>query len=131
MEFSLEPVELSKEIILNKVTEEAIFEFYGIKIQKGLFCSVLRNDACPTVSLFRNSTGRLIYHDFGDGSHLDCFGFVQAKFNVSYYMALQIIANDFGIVNRATLKKNKPKLEFSGIRVETTEQTRIQVEIRQ
>ena len=111
MEFSLEPIELSRELILNKYSEEEIFEFYGVPIKKGLFCSKLRNDAHPTVSLYRNKNGRLIVHDFGDGTSRDCFAYVQALFNVSYYMALQIIANDFGIINRKTLKKNKAKIE--------------------
>jgi hypothetical protein len=68
--------------------------------------------------------------DFGDGSCLDCFGFVESKFNVSYYMALQIIANDFGIITRPDLSKNKPKIQYSGNKIEETSQAKIQVEIR-
>lgn len=130
MEYSLEPIELSKELILSKYSEENIFEHYGVPIQKGLFCSKLRSDSHPTVSLYRNKHGRLICHDFGDGSSRDCFAYVQALFNVSYYMALQIIANDFGIIDRKTIKKNKAKLEYTDHKIETAEQAKINVEIR-
>ena len=130
MEYSLEPIDLSKEIILGRISEEEIFNFYGVPVTKGLFCSSLRNDKNPTVSLYRNKSNKLIYHDFGDGTHVDCFGYVQEKFGVSYYMALQIIANDFGIISRPCMKKNKPKIEYSGVIFEAVEQARIQIEIR-
>ena len=130
MEYSLEPINITKEIILSKISEEEIFEYYGVPCKKGLFCSKIRNDANPTVSLYRNKNNKLIYHDFGDGTHVDCFGYIQEKFGVSYYMALQIIANDFGIITRSTMKKNKPKIEYSGNKIEKSEQAQIRVEIR-
>lgn len=130
MEFSLEPIEITKEFILNKLSEEEIFEHYGVKIQKGLFCSKIRSDNRPTVSLYRNKKGRLLYHDFGDGSYLDCFGYVQILYNVSYYMSLVIVANDFGLINRSNIEKHKAKLEYSGNKIEEKESANIQVEIR-
>ena len=68
MEYSLEPIELNKEIILSKISEEEIFSFYGVPIQKALFCSKLRKDAKPTCGTYRNKNGHIIYHDFGDGT---------------------------------------------------------------
>lgn len=130
MNYSLEPIEITKELILNNFSEEQIFEHYGVPIQKGLFCSKLRNDSHPTVSLYRNKSGRLIAHDFGDGSSRDCFAYVQALFDVSYYMALQIVANDFGLINRKAMKKNKAKIEYTGNKIEAAENARISVEIR-
>lgn len=130
MELSLEPIILSKELILHNVTEEQIFEHYGVAIRKGLFCSKLRKDAQPTVAFYRNKSNRLMLKDFGDNSCHDCFSYVQELFHVSYYMALQIIANDFGIINRPNLTKNKPKLKYSGEKIEKTEEARIRVEIR-
>jgi len=101
---------LTKEFILQQISEEAIFEHYGVPIKKGLFCSKLRNDRNPTVGFYRNSRGRLIIKDFGSDFSGDCFTYVMALFNVSYYMALQIIANDFGIINRKDLKVIKAKI---------------------
>lgn len=129
--YSLEPINITKELILSKVSEEQIFEHYGVPIKKGLFCSTLRRDKNPTVALYRNKSNRLMMKDFGDGSCLDCFGLVEVKFGVSYYMALQIIANDFGIISRQDLSKNKPKIKYTGTKIEETTQARIQVEIRE
>ena len=130
MEYSLEPIEVTQELIYRFTNDEEIFSFYGIKIQKGLFCSKIRSDKRPTVSLYRNKKGKLIYHDFGDNTSFDCFGYVQALFQVSYHTALQIIANDFGIIKRKNLQKNKAKLEYSGVKIEEKDSARINVEIR-
>ena len=124
-------INLTKEYILSKVSEEEIFEHYGIKVQKGLFCSKIRNDKHPTVSFYRNKSGRLIMHDFGDSSFIDCFAYVQILFNTSYYMALQIIANDFKLINRPDIPVNKAKIKYSGTKIEKSETSRIQVEIRE
>ena len=122
--------DVTKEFILSKISEEEIFEHYGIKVQKSLFCSKLRNDRHPTVSFYRNKKGRLIMHDFGDGTYLDCFAYVQELFQVSYYMSLVIIANDFNLISRPNLTKNKPKLKYSGNKIEEQGSANIRVEIR-
>jgi hypothetical protein len=124
-------INLTKEFILSKVSEEEIFEHYGIKVQRGLFCSKIRNDKHPTVSFYRNKSGRLIMHDFGDSSFIDCFAYVQIIFNTSYYMALQIIANDFKLINRPDIPVNRAKIKYSGTKIEKNETSRIQVEIRE
>lgn len=132
MEFILEPTEITKELILKKVPEENIMEFYlGVPVKKGLFKSPLRNDRTPTVSFYRSpKTGRLIYKDFGSDHVGDCVSVVMYKFNCSYYQALQIIANDFGIVTKKHLIKNKPLIEFTNTRFEETGDAIIQVEIK-
>ena len=122
---------LTKEYILKKVSEEAIFEHYGVPIKKGLFCSKLRQDRNPTVGFYRNKKGRLIIKDFGSDFSGDCFTYVMALFNVSYYMALQIIANDFGIINRIDLKQNKPKIIPTGAKFEEQKSAIIQVQTRE
>lgn len=130
MEMTLEPLYVTQELILSKISEEEVFEHYGIAVKKGLFCSHLRQDKRPTVSFFRSKTGKLYLKDFGDGSCHDCFSYVQALFGVSYYMALQIIANDFGIISRPKLEKNKPKIQYSGVKFEDKESAIIQVQTR-
>lgn len=132
MEYSLEPIVVTKELILSKIPEERIMEHYlGVKVQKGLFKSPLRNDKHSTCSFYRNKSGRLIMKDFSGAFSGDCFNVVQEKFGVSYYMALQIIANDFGIIHRNSMKVNKPKLEYTGSILEKSDQAHIQVEIRE
>jgi len=122
---------LTKEKILQFVSEEMIFEHYGVPIKKGLFCSKLRQDRRPTVGLYRNRRGRLIIKDFGSNFSGDCFTYVMALFNVSYYMALQIIANDFGIINRTDLSKNPPKLKYTGNTIEEKKTAKIQIQTRE
>lgn len=121
---------LTKELILQHVSEEAIFEHYGVPIKKGLFCSKLRPDRNPTVGLYRNKRGRLIMKDFGSDFSGDCFAYVMSLFNVSYYMALQIIANDFGIITREDLTKNKPEIVPTGTKFEEQKSAIIQVKTR-
>jgi len=127
----IEEPSLTKEMILQKVSEESIFEHYGVPIKKGLFCSKLRADKNPTVGLYRNSRGRLIMKDFGSDFSGDCFTYVMALFNVSYYMALQIIANDFGIINRKDLKINKAKILPTGTKFEEQKSAIIQIQTRE
>lgn len=127
----IEETPLTKEQILQHISEEAIFEHYGVPIKKGLFCSRLRRDKNPTVGLYRNKRGRLIIKDFGSDFSGDCFTYVMALFNVSYYMALQIIANDFGLINRTDLKVNKAKIVPTGTKFEEQKSAVIQIQTRE
>ncbi len=104
--------------------------YLGVPIQKGLFRSPLRNDRNPTASFYRDRRGRLIMKDFSGAFSGDCFSVVMEKFQCSYYMALQIVANDFGIIRRKDLKKNYPKIEYSGIKFEEKESAKIQIQTR-
>lgn len=132
MKFSLEPITITKELILNRVSEEQIMEHYlGVRIQKGLFRSPLRNDRMPTASFYKNGRGRLIMKDFSGAFSGDCFSVVMEKFQCSYYTALQIIANDFGIIQRKDMQKHKPKIEYSGIKFEEKESAKIQIKTRE
>ena len=132
MKLSLEPINITKEIILNRVPEEQIMEHYlGVPIQKGLFRSPLRRDNKPTCSYYRDKRGRLIMKDFSGAFSGDAFAVVMEKFQCSYYMSLQIIANDFGIIRRKDLTKHRPKIEYSGIKFEEKESAKIQIQTRE
>lgn len=125
------PVKLTKELILSKFSEEQLMEFYlNIPIKKGLFCSPLRDDKNPTCSVYRGKCNELFFKDFATGQCLNVFGVVQELFRCSYYEALKIIANDFGIIKSNNLNKNKGRINLNPIRVEDKEISRIQVEIQ-
>lgn len=132
MEFILEPTEITKELILKKVPEENIMEFYlGVPVKKGLFKSPLRSDRKPTCAFYRsNRSGRLLFKDFGSEMNGDFVSVVMYKFNCSYYQALQIIANDFGIISKPHLIKNKQLIEFTNKRFEESGDAIIQVEVK-
>jgi hypothetical protein len=89
---------LTKEDILNRVTEETIWRRYCpnfIYIGKS-FLSELYKDNNPGCYIFYKD-GRLIYKDHGTGESYDCFAYVMAKYLVSFSEALKIIASDFNI----------------------------------
>lgn len=123
-------INIKREDILDKVSEEMIFEHYGVPIKKGLFCSKLRNDNHPTVALYRSKNGTLLYKDFGSDFCGDCIVYVAALFNVSYHEALKIIANDFGIIKNDKLVINKPQIKYTGAKFQESKETEIQIEIR-
>ena len=130
MNFSFQP-KLTKDLILSRFSEEQIMGFYlHIPIKKGLFKSPLRVDHHNTCSLYRNSSGTLIFKDFATGQHLNVFGVVQEIFKCNYFEALRIIANDFGIVKDETIQKNSGKIVKNPIRIEDKEVSKIQIEMQ-
>lgn len=125
---------ITKELLLSKGhTQETYFEHYlGIPVKKGSFVSpaIIRPDKKPTCSFFKDGKGILRYKDFA-GPTFDFVGAVMYIYQVSYYKALRIIANDFGYLNLENVPKNPPKIEYSGNVLEETERARIQVEIQE
>jgi hypothetical protein len=130
LNFSFEP-KLSKELILSRFSEEQIMGYYlKVPIKKGLFRSPLRKDKNPTCSLYRNNSGTLIFKDFATGQNLNVFGVVQTMFNCNYHRALQIIANDFGIIKNKHLPKNQGKIDYNTVKIKDKTIAKIQVEIQ-
>lgn len=89
---------LTKEDILSRVTEEAIWRRYCTNfnyIGKS-FLSELYRDNNPGCYIFYKD-GKLIYKDHGTGESYDCFAYVMTKFMVGFSEALKIIASDFNI----------------------------------
>ena len=131
MNFLFRPKKVTKELILSKFSEEQIMEYYlHIPVKKKLFCSPLRNDKKPTCAFYRNSSGTLIFKDFATGQNLNIFEVVKTKYNCDYPKALQIIANDFGIVTNYNIPKNKGKINYNTIQLKEKEISKIQVEIQ-
>jgi hypothetical protein len=131
MEITLEPIRVTKELILSKVSEERLMEFYlGIPVKKGLFKSPLRQDNHPTCAFYRNKNGDLIFKDFSGAFCGNFISVVMEKFQCSFAKALQIIGNDFGIIHNKNLVVNKPKLEYTGSVFKEQKSAIIQVEIR-
>lgn len=132
MQLSLQPTVISKELILNNVSEETLMEHYlGLPVKKGLFKSPLRQDTRPTCSFYRNSRGELIFHDFSGHFYGNFISVVMYRFQCSYGKALAIIANDFGIVSRPRLQVNKPLIKYTNTQFKETSGSTIQVEIKE
>lgn len=130
MEYTLQP-DITKEYILNRIPEERLMEHYlGIPVKKGLFKSPLRVDHRSTCAFYRNKKGRLIFKDFSGAFIGDIFEVVMYIHSCGFSKALSIIANDFGLIKRPDLKKNKPKLKYTGSTFKETNDAIIQIEIR-
>jgi hypothetical protein len=102
---------LSKEMVLEKIREIDIFSYYcsSFKALGDKFCSELREDKRPGVSII-SWKGKLLYKDFGHPDHtFDCFGYVMEAYNVDFYSALLIIDNDFGL----NLASHKAEMAFT------------------
>ena len=124
---------ITKELLLERNPAELYFEYYlGVPVKKGLFCSpaIIRVDNKPTCAFYKNKSGILKYKDFA-GPTFDFVGAVMYIYDCSYYMALRIIANDFGFITVNNLPKNLPKMQYSGYELKETERARIQVEIKE
>lgn len=125
------PQRITKELLLSKYTQETYFEHYlGIPVKKGLFCSpsIIRADKKPTCAFYKNKNGVLKYKDFA-GPTFDFVGLVMYLYDCSYYMALKIIANDFGFIE-TNIPKNIAKIPYSGFELTETERAKIQVELK-
>ena len=72
----------------------------------------MRTDNNPTCSFDRDKYGRLVFKDFNGSFYGDAFEVVKRLYNVPYYEALNIIANDFGIIEIPLLLKHPKILEF-------------------
>lgn len=130
MEIQIEPT-ITKELILQRLSQEAIMEHYlGVHVGKGLFCSPLRKDENPTCAFFKNKRGDLIFKDFRGDFYGNCFNLVMYKYRCSFHKALQIIANDFGIIHRKDLKKHEKLIEYSGNILKETESCILQAQIQ-
>jgi hypothetical protein len=95
---------LHTDVILARVSEYDIFKHYCSSFKKlgAKFCSDLREDKSPGVSIVEwKST--LLYKDFANEEHtFNCFGYVMHKYNLDFVGALQLISRDFGLGLAAT-----------------------------
>lgn len=105
--------------------------YLGIPVKRGLHRSPLREDARPTCAFYRNNRGDLIFKDFGNGFSGNFISVVMCKFGCSFYMALQIIANDFGIIKRDNMEQNVTKIKYTNTVFDETKSAIIQVQIRE
>lgn len=90
---------LSKENILDKVSEYQIFKYFCRNFREigTRFRSDLREDKSPTVDIALIGQ-RLLYKDFGHPDHtFDCFSYVAYKYNTNFYGALIHIDSCFGL----------------------------------
>jgi DNA primase len=130
MNFSAPKLEprITKDFLLSKNSEETYMSTYlGIPVKRGLQISPLRRDKKPTAGFYRNKKGELIFHDFGIGFNENFIGVVMYLNHCTYQRALNIIAEDFGYIERS--KNREPvKLKITTEKIEEKSDTLIQIE---
>lgn len=90
-------IPLTREAVLERVSQEAIFYHYlRIPVRgKKYFCNPLREDRHAGCSFFLSHHGRLVFMDWASGEQYDCFDAVMQYLQVGFYQALQLINQDF------------------------------------
>ena len=106
---------LTKETVLNKVSEYQIFSYYlGGDFKSGaVMNSPLRQDDKPSFSVFTDRKGTLRFKDFGTGDTGDAFTFIQRLFGNDFYSALVRINEDFKL-DLMHSKRNEVHKPFDG-----------------
>ena len=119
---------ITKDFLLSKNSEETYMSTYlGLTVKPGLQISPLRKDNRPTCNFHRSpKTGELMFHDFGTGFHENFIGVVMEINHCTYSQALQIIAEDFGYIEKTT-QREPVKLKISNIKLEEKPETQIQI----
>lgn len=120
MDFKIKP-QITKSYLLSHYSEETYLSHYlNLPVKKGLFKNPLRRDNKVTCSFYKCKSGDILFHDFATGEQLNFIGVVMSKYNVGYYEAMSIIAEDFGLKDskktpRTIISiKESPKFEDSG-----------------
>lgn len=131
MKITFDTQQITKDLLLKYHSQETYLEYYlGIPVQKGLSCNPLRDDHSATCSFYRNKAGEIIYKDFSGFCSVNFIGVVMLKYDVSYYKAMQIIANDFGIIKRPDLVKTEKPISDTTREFKDPGPCKIQVEIQ-
>jgi hypothetical protein len=102
----IEPgIQLNKEEIFKRITEEQIFEKYlQLPVEEGeTYHNPLRADNKAGCRYYRAKNGRIYFKDFSKGYHWDCFNVVQYIYNCSFIEACRIIVRDFRLNNTPAL----------------------------
>ena len=131
MKFKFDTTTITKDFLLKYHSQETYLTYYlGVPVTKGLHVSCLRNDKRPTAAFYLNKHGDIIFKDFGSDFSGNFVSVVMEKYKVSYYKALKIIANDFGLTDNPKLQKCEKPIIESDIVFKETKSAIIQVEIQ-
>jgi len=102
------PVKIKKDVLLQFVTEEQIFEHYlGTPIDlESKYHSPLRTDKYPTCSFAVVGSGRLWFKDWSGHFSGDCFNLVEEYYACDFKEALIHIDNDLklGVFNQEIVR---------------------------
>jgi hypothetical protein len=131
MQISISPTRITKQFLLDKLSEEEVMSFYlGIIPDRDLHINPLRTDKHPTASFYRSTSDELIFKDWSTNFHGNFIDIVMEKYRVSYGKAISIIAHDFNIQKKQHYETHEPAIEYNGSIIDNKIETQIQAEIQ-
>jgi hypothetical protein len=92
--------ELTKENIYDKISSYDIFKYYCEpfeKVNKNFFSELRSSDKNTLSCCIAQKNGDLLYSDFGSREHYDAIRYIQAKYSLNYFEALNKINIDFNL----------------------------------
>ena len=100
-------VDLRTTDILAFISEYDIFKKYCRNFEElnKPFCSEFYADTRPSCYIGQNANNKINYTDYGTGDTYGCFDYVMKKYNCRLNEALNIVANDFGLLKIKTTVK--------------------------
>ena len=137
-EYIFQPI-ITKQYIESIASQEQLMYLYTGLIPKAnkLYSSPFRKEIRPSCSFYTNKHDDLVLKDFGTGSSFSWINIVMYKYSCNYGRALQIAAEDLGIISKTNKIRNKsaklisiPKIEKSSsdIKVQIKEFTKKELE---
>lgn len=129
MKFSAN-VPVTKKFILERVTQEEIFEYYlSVEVQtRRQFCNPLRKDDNPTCN-FSYHGEKLRFRDWSWPRPLDCFDIVMKMYGLNFNDALKRIASDFDLAGTTENSHAVSRFEQIQEAEGTKKRTRIRVRL--
>jgi len=98
----LDFTDVTREFILEHVSEEEIFEYFGLSVVTYKFRNPYRIDRNPTCQFYRAvNSDRLRMRDWTGWFHGDCFDWVMERREVNFNDALNMIANAFSLLDNS------------------------------
>lgn len=94
-------------LILSIVSEEQIFNMYGLTPREGLILNPFRVDRKPTCSFYRTQSNSLRFIDYSGWCNWNCWGLVMYLHNCTYPQSIDIVYKDV-LSNKSTLVDIKP-----------------------
>src|SRR5882757_10596469 len=95
------PPDVTSKFVLAHVSEEEIFEAFGLRVKTGRFCAPYRTDHRPDCRFYRSSrNGKLYMRDYAGYFHGDCFDYIQYTTGGNYNDALFKAAKFFKLTTQ-------------------------------
>jgi len=105
----LDFTDVTRDFILEHVSEEEIFDYFGLPVLTYKFRNPYRVDKKATCQFYRSNTdNRLRMHDWTKWFHGDCFDWVMFRESLSFNDALHLIANAFNLLDSKTKVHRTP-----------------------